>query len=128
MGEDPYRPPRSEPDPDQGRSGRAALIEVVRAWERLRPAHNLALLVPVLVLAGWWVVRGWLSPGHAGLLVLGILMVANVTFFLGPVAETGFRAWFRRGEPPDAGRPLIFSAGLVISAGVVVLILLLARP
>lgn len=121
MDPDPYAPPRNEPE---RRDDPPALREVVLGWERLRLLYNGLLLVPGLaVIAVWSLRQGMpLAAGLGGALVVAI--GANLAFFLGPLAELYLRGLFRNGESIGRGRWLIFGAGLVVSGGLFLLVLL----
>lgn len=117
-GVDPYRPPEADPAKDEGLK-RSELREIVVAWEKLRLVYNAILLIPGLVVVGLALNAG--MPGEFG--VGGAVMVAlaaNAAFFLGPLAEVYVRAVLLDGRPLGRGRWLIFSAGMVVSAGVFV--------
>ena len=115
---DPYQRPKSDASPIQEI---AALGELVRAWEKLRLLYNAIMIFPGLAVLALWVTRGNLPV--PGAITFGILVGigANIAFFLGPLAELYLRGLFRQGEGIGKGRWLIFSAGLVVSATVVLL-------
>lgn len=123
MSEDPYQPPKS--DGDAPVLSKHALVEVVRAWEKLRIAYNLTLLLPGLGIAALWMTRQQLPVVFVIVQVILVMVAANLAFLLGPAAEVYFRALFRKGETIGFGRMLIFGAGLVVSAGVFLVALLL---
>lgn len=110
----PYAPPSAPPLAED----RATLGELVRSWEKLRLIYNGILLLPgtgVLIL---WITRQHLPVPAA---IIGGILVgvgANIAFMLGPLAELYLRGLLRNGAPLGKGRLLIFSAGLVVSAGV----------
>lgn len=110
----PYAPP-SEPPPAEDR---APFGELVHSWEKLRVLYNGILLLPgtgVLIL---WITRQHLPVPAA---IIGGILVgigANIAFMLGPLAELYLRGLLRNGASLGKGRLLIFSAGLVVSAGV----------
>ncbi len=117
--DNPYQPPavgklHSSDDP-------AALGELVRAWEKLRLTYNAIMLGPGIAVLFLWVTKSDLPVPAA--VIFGILtgIGANAAFFLGPLAELYLRGLFRQGTPIGRGRILIFSAGLVVSGGVVLL-------
>ncbi|MEY3898293.1 MAG: hypothetical protein RLZZ214_3814, partial [Verrucomicrobiota bacterium] len=97
------------------------LGELVRGWEKLRLLYNGILLLPgtgVLIL---WITRQHLPVPAA---IIGGILVgigANIAFMLGPLAELYLRGLLKNGAPLGKGRLLIFSAGLVVSAGVFVI-------
>ena len=124
MSEDPYQPPNS--DGDTRLLSKHSLVEVVRAWEKLRIAYNLILLLPGLGIAALWMSRQQLPMVFVIVQVVLVAIAANLAFLLGPAAEVYFRALFRKGETIGFGRMLIFGAGLVVSAGVFLIVLLLA--
>ena len=110
----PYAPPTALPVAND----LATLGELVRGWEKLRLIYNGIMTLPgsgVLVL---WITRQNLSVPAA--IIGGILfgIGANVAFMLGPLAELYLRGLFRNGASLGKGRLLIFGAGLVVSAGV----------
>lgn len=123
--EDPYQPPRSDGEPDGRLFDKHALVDIVRGWEKLRIAYNLILLLPGLGIAALWMTRQQLPAIFVVVQVVLVAIAANLAFLLGPAAELYFRALFRRGEPIGFGRMLIFGAGLVVSAGVFLVALLL---
>ena len=113
----PYAPPSAPPVA----SDHATLGELVRGWEKLRLIYNGIMILPgtgVLVL---WVTRQKLPVPAA--IVVGILfgIGANVAFMLGPLAELYLRGLFKNGASLGRGRLLVFGAGLVISAGVLLI-------
>lgn len=113
---DPYAPP-ARSDDDEVRD-QQALREIVLGWEKLRLLYNLILLLPGVGILAVFTIR-WGSPWS--LAVGGSVLVAigaNGAFFLGPLAELYLRGVFRNGESLGKGRWLIFGAGLVVSAGV----------
>ncbi|GAA5481750.1 hypothetical protein [Haloferula sargassicola] len=119
---DPYAPPADLGNDDP--FSRRALRELVLAWERLRLLYNVILLIPgigVLVLYTLKQGMPWIVAGVSALLVA---IGANILFFLAPLAELYLRGLFRNGEPIGRGRWLIFGAGLVVSAGVFAVALL----
>lgn len=110
----PYAPPTALPVAND----LATLGELVRGWEKLRLIYNGIMILPgsgVLVL---WITRQNLPVPAA--IIGGILfgIGANVAFMLGPLAELYLRGLFRNGTSLGKGRLLIFGAGLVVSAGV----------
>ncbi|MEO5714291.1 MAG: hypothetical protein ABIT37_12460 [Luteolibacter sp.] len=113
---DPYRTPQAadSSDPDI-----AALGELVRAWEKLRLLYNGIMILPGLGVLALWISRANLPIPVAIVFAIIVGLGANTAFFLGPLAELYLRALFRRGEGIGKGRWLIFSAGLVVSAAVV---------
>jgi hypothetical protein len=125
MSENPYRPPTQDLE-----SGallhRHALIDIVRSWEKLRILYNLILLLPGLGILFLQARQFHLSPLVAVVEALVVAAGANFAFLLGPAAELYFRALFRRGESIGRGRLLIFGAGLVVSAGVFLIALLMS--
>lgn len=123
MSEDPYQPPKS--DGEARLLSKHVLVEVVRGWEKLRIAYNLILLLPGLGIAALWMTRQQLPPIFVIVQVVLVTIAANLAFLLGPAAEVYFRAIFRKGETIGFGRMLIFGAGLVVSAGVFLVALLL---
>ena len=125
MDDDPYSPPRSGGEPDPRLFGKQALVEIVRGWEKLRIAYNLILLVPGLGIGALWMTRQQLPVAFVIIQVVLLALGANFAFLLGPAAELYFRALFSRGEPIGVGRILIFGAGLVVSAGVLLAAFLL---
>ncbi len=126
MQDDPYQPPKSADEAPL--LAKHALVEVVRAWEKLRIAYNLILLLPGLGITAWWMSRDSLPLGFVIIEVVLVAVGANLAFLLGPAAELYFRALFRKGESIGFGRLLIFGAGLVVSAGVFLVTLLLGLP
>jgi hypothetical protein len=112
----PYQPPTS---PGAPTPPLAALGELVRAWEKLRLLYNGIMLLPGIGVLILWVTRAKLPV--AGALTFGVLVgiSANVAFFLGPLAELYLRALFWHGDEIGKGRQFIFFAGLLVSAGVV---------
>ena len=110
----PYAPPSASPLAED----RAALAELVRSWEKLRLLYNGILLLPGLGVLILWITRQHLPVPAA--MVGGILVGigANVAFMLGPLAELYLRGLFRNGASLGKGRLLIFSAGIIVSAGV----------
>lgn len=110
----PYQPPTSSDDAVDI----AALSEMVNAWEKLRRLYNLIMILP-----GMGVLALWLARTEMPFLIaifFGVLfgLGANAAFFLGPLAELYIRVFFRRGDTIGKCRWFIFSAGLVVSAGV----------
>ncbi|MFT4177604.1 MAG: hypothetical protein QM627_13245 [Luteolibacter sp.] len=68
-----------------------------------------------------WNARSQL-PLTAGIpLSLLFALAANCAFLLGPAAELYIRALFKQGSPIGRGRLLIFTAGLLVSLGVILL-------
>ena len=118
----PYAPPSQVDDAKAVRA--AALREIVLGWEKLRLLYNAILLVPGLGILAFWTMKNGMPTVVA--LVSGLLVAvgANVSFFLGPLAELYFRGLFRNGESIGKGRWLIFGAGIVVSAGVFLVALL----
>lgn len=110
----PYAPPSSPPLAND----HATLGELVRGWEKLRLIYNGILLLPGIGVLVLWITRQNLPVPVA--VVGGILfgIGANVAFMLGPLAELYLRGLFRKGASLGRGRLLIFGAGLVVSAGV----------
>lgn len=122
MSTDPYVPPKSDSS-GEVLLNKSALKEVVIGWEKMRLIYNGLLLIPGLIIEAIMVTNQGM-PVAAG--VVGAVMIgigANMAYFLGPLAELYFRALFRNGESIGQGRKLIFSAGLVVSAGVFILAL-----
>jgi hypothetical protein len=119
---DPYQPPTGG---DVQPRDIAALGELVKAWEKLRGIYNAILILPGLGVLALWSTRTEMPL--AAIIFCGVLvgLGANAAFFLGPLAELYIRAWFRHGETIGKGRWLIFSAGLVVSAGVMMLFALI---
>lgn len=117
-GFDPYQRPKTDASPIPET---AALRELVRAWERLRLLYNAIMIFPGLGVLALWITRGNLPIGGAILFGILVGLGANAAFFLGPLAELYLRGFFRHGEGIGKGRWLIFSAGLVVSAAVVLL-------
>lgn len=110
-----YTPPSAPPVAND----HATLGELVRGWEKLRLIYNGIMILPgcgVLVL---WITRQQLPVPVAigGGILFGI--GANIAFMLGPLAELYLRGLFRNGASLGKGRLLVFGAGLVVSAGVV---------
>jgi hypothetical protein len=121
---DPYTPPSPGPLTFGGEP--AALGELVRGWEKLRLVYNGIMILPgICVLALWVSKMGMPVPGA---IVSGLFtgLGANAAFFLGPVSELYLRGLFRQGAPIGKGRMLIFAAGLVVSAGTLLIATLLA--
>ncbi len=121
---DPYAPPA-----DLGKDARAekaAFKELVVAWEKLRLVYNALLLVPGLAVLGAYLAQDLMSLGAAIFSGVAVAVGANVAFLLGPLAELYLRGLFRNGEALGRGRWLIFGAGLVVSAGVFGISLLVA--
>lgn len=118
----PYAPPRSAVE--AAAEDRAALREIVIAWERLRIVYNLLLLLPGLGIAALWIARTGTPVAAAAFGSALVAVGANLAFFLGPAAEVYLRGMFFRGQSIGRGRLLIFSAGLVVSGGVFLLALI----
>ena len=110
----PYAPPSASPLA----SDHATLGELVRAWEKLRLIYNGIMILPGIGVLVLWITRQQLPIPAA--VVGGILfgIGANVAFMLGPLAELYLRGLFRNGASLGKGRMLVFGAGLVVSAGV----------
>lgn len=119
---DPYRPPSVLPPTE---AERASFGELVKGWEKLRLVYNAILLLPGLGILALWMNKG-LPLAAALLCALFVAICANVAFLLGPLAELYIRGFFRDGQSLAKGRWLIFSAGLVVSAGVFLLAALIA--
>ena len=116
--DDPYQTPRSMDGPGQPP---AALGDLVRSWEKLRLLYNGILILPGLGVLTLWMTRGNLPATTVVILGIVTAVLANIAFLLGPIAELYIRAYFRGGESIGKGRWLIFSAGLLVSAGVFLL-------
>ena len=76
-----------------------------------------------MILPGSGVLVRWITRQNLPVpaaIIGGILfgIGANVAFMLGPLAELYLRGLFRNGTSLGKGRLLIFGAGLVVSAGV----------
>jgi hypothetical protein len=113
----PYAPPSTPPlDED-----RAALVELVRGWEKLRLLYNGIMILPGTCVLILWVTRQQLPLPAA--IIGGILtgIGANATFILGPLAELYLRGFLKNGASLGKGRLLIFSAGLAVSGGVLLI-------
>lgn len=123
---DPYAPPQNASSERQVVVNESALRELVVAWERLRLVYNVILLVPGLVIESIWVTGQGMPLGVAFLGAGMIAVGANIAYFLGPLAELYFRGVFRNGESIGRGRMLIFGLGLLVSAGVFALALLVS--
>jgi hypothetical protein len=113
----PYAPPSAAPLA----SDHATLGELVRAWEKLRLIYNGIMILPGIGVLVLWITRQQLPIPSA--VVGGILfgIGANVAFMLGPLAELYLRGLFRNGASLGKGRLLVFGAGLVVSAGVMLI-------
>lgn len=113
----PYAPPSASPLA----SDHATLGELVRAWEKLRLIYNGIMILPGIGVLVLWITRQQLPIPAA--VVGGILfgIGANVAFMLGPLAELYLRGLFRNGASLGRGRMLVFGAGLVVSAGVMLI-------
>ena len=120
--ENPYAPPAYSAEEQAVRA--AALREIVLGWEKLRLLYNAILLVPGIAVLSVWTMKGGMPWVVALFSALFVAAGANVSFFLGPLAELYFRGLFRNGRSIGKGRWLIFGAGLVISAGVFLVALL----
>lgn len=119
----PYAPPLSAGgggEPEQ----KVALRELVLGWERLRLFYNLFLLVPGVLIETFWVMKGGMPLAVAVISAVMVGLGANAAFFLGPLAELYWRGVFRKGEPIGKGRMMIFGAGLVVSAGVFLVVVI----
>lgn len=105
----------------------AAFGELVFGWEKLRILYNALMILPGIAVLFLWTTRT--DMPWAAALTFGLLIgaAANIAFFLGPLAELYLRAVFRQGENIGKGRWLIFSGGMVVSAGVVLLSALTSR-
>ena len=77
------------------------------------------MILPGLGVLALWTTRT--NMPFVAIIIFGILVGigANAAFFLGPLSELYIRGLFRRGEVLGKGRWLIFSAGLLVSAGVI---------
>lgn len=120
----PYASPGIGPDPTL--ADPSSFAELVRAWEKLRLLYNGILLLPGLGVIALWITVAKLPLPIAAMLTPPVAIGANAAFFLGPLAELYFRALFRSGAPIGKGRWLIFSAGVVVSAGVFLIAAILA--
>ena len=117
----PYAPPLAEISHSGDDPG--ALRELVLAWEKLRLRYNLILFLPGLGVLWLWSSK--MDFPIAALLILAVMvgLGANLCFFAAPIAELYLRALFRNGRAiGKRGRLLIFGAGLLISAGVFMLV------
>jgi len=112
----PYAPPASAQDIPP--ADPASLRELVQGWEKLRLLYNGILILPGLGILVLWLVRMHLPLGVGIVLSLLVAIGANIMFFLGPLTELYWRGTFRQGTSLGRGRMLIFSAGIVVSAGV----------
>lgn len=113
----PYAPPTVPTVAED----RAALGELVRGWEKLRLIYNGIMILPGIGVLVLWITRQNLPVPVA---VVGGILVglgANVAFMLGPLAELYLRGLFRNGASLGKGRLLVFGAGLVVSAGVMLI-------
>lgn len=113
----PYAPPSAAPPADD----RAALGELVRGWEKLRLLYNGIMILPGICVLFLWITRQQLAIPTA--IIGGILggIGANVAFMLGPLAELYLRGFLKDGASLGKGRLLLFSAGLVVSGGVLLI-------
>ena len=120
----PYTPPASAQDIPP--KDPASLSELVQGWEKLRLLYNSILILPGLGILSIWLVRMHLPLGVGITLSILVAIAANIMFFLGPLTELYWRGLVRQGTPLGRGRMLIFSAGIVVSAGVFLIALLIA--
>ncbi len=118
----PYAPPSAS----HAAGDRTALGELVHAWEKLRLLYNAILILPGIGVLLLWITRQDMPVPLA--VICGILVGigANIAFMLGPLAELYLRGLFRNGAPLGKGRLLVFGAGLVVSAGVMLVFGILA--
>ncbi|MBK1884505.1 hypothetical protein JIN85_18965 [Luteolibacter pohnpeiensis] len=118
----PYAPPETIDSIPVRPNGIKA---IVTAWEKLRLVYNGLLLIPGIVV---FVLFSRTSlPIHV-LTMLSILfgIGANLAFFLGPLAELYLSAFFFQETPSRSARRLLFSAGLIVSLGIILLAALVA--
>lgn len=113
----PYAPPAAPLD----LIDRAALCELVRAWEKLRLLYNGILLLPGISILVVWNISQHTQQPVAILSGLFVGFCANIAFFLGPLTEIYLRGFFRYGAPLGKERLAIFGAGMVVSAGVLLM-------
>lgn len=109
----PYTPPTAPPVARD----HATLGELVRGWEKLRLIYNGIMILPGIGVLLLWITRQKhpIPAAVVGGPLFGI--GANVAFLLGPLAELYLRGLFRNGASLGRGRLLVFGAGLVVSAG-----------
>ncbi len=98
------------------------MVEVVRGWEKLRLYYNLILSLPGLGIL--WLGSDQISVGEGFIAAILVGLGANIAFLLGPLTEVYLRGLFFQGRSIGRGRLLIFGAGLAISAGFFLLVLI----
>lgn len=119
----PYAPPAV--GPLAYRDDPATLGELVRAWEKLRLLYNGIMILPGIGVLALWCGKTEMPFAAAIIFGIGTGIGANVAFFLGPLSELYLRGLFRKGAPIGKGRWLIFTAGLVVSGGVILLAMII---
>jgi hypothetical protein len=98
--------PCAPPSAPSVASDHATLGELVRGWEKLRLIYNSVLLLPGIGGLMLWIARQNLPIPAA---------------IVGAVGGTSLRGIFRKGASLGKGRLLVFGAGLVVSAGVMLI-------
>ena len=113
----PYTPPFAP----SVANDHSMLGELVRGWEKLRLIYNGILILPGIGVIVLWITRHSLPIPVAVIAGIAVGIGANVAFMLGPLAELYLRGLFRNGASLGRGRVLIFGAGVVVSAGVILI-------
>ena len=119
----PYAPPESGDSAEAPTS--PGFKELVVGWEKLRLIYNGLLLIPGIVVLILYARTGMPLPA---VLIFSALfaLAANIAFLLGPLTELYFTALFFHGTSKKPARRLIFSAGLLVSFGVILLAAVIA--
>ncbi len=117
-GLDPYLVPKNS-EPSAVDNSAADLVELVKAWERLRLRYNLICL-PVGLIAGiiWvWQLIPWERTITGGI-TFGV--TANFCFFLGPLIEVYVRGVLGRGRANPLLRSMLFGGGTFLTVVVII--------